>query len=57
MATEFVYTYNTADDPKRRIVAGIARTKKGAMEALVELKKNLGDFMVDKEINEVPVRD
>lgn len=48
----YVYTYNTADDPKRRMIGGVASTKAKAQEKLDALKKSFGDFMVDSEINE-----
>ena len=53
MNTVFVLTYNTRDDYTRRMVAGVYTTREKAKKGFEKIKRTLGDFVCDYEINEM----
>lgn len=51
----YVVTYNTNDNPDRRMIWSVRKNKADAVEDLKEIKKMYGSFLADTEISEHPL--
>ena len=51
MEKVYVLTYNTMDDPERRIIWGVYHDKAKAEEIRQKIIKQFGSFLADTEID------